>query len=121
MGTGIHRRTDAAHRDDVGGGDDPARGLVADLRKAALDDLCSVENPALQERIARKIEERFPLDVDLEKALAWFNLAASSGDTEALKNQAIAEKRVGRDGALAAQQRSKIIFAEIEAIKKSRP
>jgi hypothetical protein len=39
-----------------------------------LDNLCAVENPDLHERITTTIEERFPLDSDLEEALDWFYL-----------------------------------------------
>ncbi len=55
------------------------------------------------------------------EALAWFNLAAASGDREALKNQAIATRRVGREGAVAAAQRTQILLAEIAARQKTRP
>jgi hypothetical protein len=58
---------------------------------------------------------------DEVEALAWFNLAAASGDSEAQKNQAIAVKRVGPAGTLAAAQRTKALLAEIEARKKTRP
>ncbi|MSU23142.1 MAG: hypothetical protein EXS32_04880 [Opitutus sp.] len=54
------------------------------------------------------------------EALAWFNLAAAAGDSAALKYQAIAAQRVGRQGTLAAEQRTKIIHVEIEARKKIR-
>jgi hypothetical protein len=39
-----------------------------------LDNLCAIQNPELHARIARVIEGRFPADIDLEKALLWFDL-----------------------------------------------
>ncbi|HSU54067.1 MAG TPA: hypothetical protein VLT36_08430, partial [Candidatus Dormibacteraeota bacterium] len=46
-----------------------------------LDNLCGAENPILNEHIVRKIEERFPLDSELEQALAWFDLKAKPWST----------------------------------------
>ncbi len=56
---------------------------------------------------------------DIIEALAWFNLAAISGDAESVNNRDIAEAKVGPQGTLQAQQRSKEIQKLIEA-KKSR-
>jgi hypothetical protein len=41
-----------------------------------LDKLCAVQDPRLHGEIARRIERRFPLDSDLEEALAWVDLDA---------------------------------------------
>jgi hypothetical protein len=53
------------------------------------------------------------------EGLAWFDLAARAGEPQAMKNRELAEREVGRTGALAAQLRSQAIAAEIEARKKS--
>lgn len=58
-----------------------------------LDYLCSVESPTLPQKIARKIEERFRLDADLEKALEWFGL-----DDEPWKTLARHSTRIARLG-----------------------
>jgi hypothetical protein len=39
-----------------------------------LDDLVAVQDRELHSGIARRIEERFPSDAELEEALAWFDL-----------------------------------------------
>jgi len=54
---------------------------------------------------------------DIIEALAWFNLAAISGEAESVKNRDIAEAKVGPQGTLQAQQRSKEIQKLIEAKK----
>ena len=56
------------------------------------------------------------------EALAWFNLAAADGSVRilALKCRENAEANVGREGTLAAQQRSREILKEIEAAKAAK-
>lgn len=52
------------------------------------------------------------------EALAWFNLAAASGDDDAVKSRNGLERRLGRQMALVAQQRSKAILKELEAARE---
>ncbi|MDB6127780.1 MAG: hypothetical protein JWM35_1676 [Verrucomicrobia bacterium] len=55
---------------------------------------------------------------DETEALVWFDVAVLSGNAEATKHKAISEIRMLPSAKLAAEQRSKVIFAEIEARKK---
>jgi hypothetical protein len=51
------------------------------------------------------------------EALAWFSIAAASGDENALFWRTELERRLDRQTSLLAQQRSKEIFDRIEAAK----
>lgn len=86
------------------------------LRRAADQD-----NPVAQSNLGLLYAKGTAVPRDEIEALAWFNLAAAAGDADALKYQAVAAKRVGRAGILAAQQRSQILRAEIDARKKAHP
>ena len=56
---------------------------------------------------------------DSVEGLAWTNIAAASGSEIYVKNRGLAERQLGPQATLAAQQRSKEILKEIEAAKKS--
>lgn len=49
------------------------------------------------------------------EALAWYSVSAISGHERAVKNRDISERLVGKQGTVAARQRSKEILAQIEA------
>lgn len=55
---------------------------------------------------------------DEVEALAWYNVSAISGHQEAAKKRDIIEQRLGQEGALAAQQRSREILKRIESEAK---
>ena len=55
---------------------------------------------------------------DAIEGLAWTNIAAASGDENFAMNRSRAERQLGPQATLAAQQRSKEILKEIEAAKK---
>jgi TPR repeat protein len=54
------------------------------------------------------------------EALAWFNIVAAAGREDAIYNRGKMETQVGRAGTLTAQQRSREILKEIEAVKAAR-
>ena len=54
------------------------------------------------------------------EALAWYYIAAAVGNEDALKACGKAEVRLGREGTLIAQRRSKEISKEIETTKAAR-
>ena len=54
---------------------------------------------------------------DSVEGLAWLNIAAMAGSESWMKDRNMLERRVGPDGTLAAQQRSKQILREIEVTK----
>jgi TPR repeat protein/uncharacterized membrane protein YhaH (DUF805 family) len=56
---------------------------------------------------------------DEVEGLAWLNIVAASGDKDAVKNQQGAERYLGRNYTLLAQQRTKELLKEIDAAKNS--
>jgi S1-C subfamily serine protease len=54
------------------------------------------------------------------EALAWFNIAAASGDKDAVKSREMLEGQIGSQARLLAQQRSKEILNEIESTKNKK-
>jgi hypothetical protein len=55
-----------------------------------LDGLCSIQDPVLHQEIGQKVERRFPLDCELEEALAWFDLDTEQWATLARNSGRIA-------------------------------
>lgn len=80
-----------------------------------LDYLCTVKNSQRQEGIARKIEERFPLDVDLAKALAWFDLDHEPWTTLA-RHSARITNLGNHPGILAASSRGQALPPNLAAL-----
>jgi TPR repeat protein len=74
--------------------------------------------PEAQDRLGIMYFQGEGVPQDEIEALVWFGVAALSGHAEAAKHQTIAELRVGTAAALAAAQRSRVIFDEIAVHKK---
>jgi hypothetical protein len=74
-------------------------------------------NPNAQHNLGMMYLEGVGVQKDEIEALAWYNVCAASGIDITVTNRAALERRLGREAALAAQQRAKEILNEIEAAK----
>ncbi|MEO6874220.1 MAG: hypothetical protein ABI222_05310, partial [Opitutaceae bacterium] len=99
--------------------DAAGRVQTADSPIAAVRFMAEQGNVAAQSNLGLRYAQGEDVARDEVEALVWFTLAARAGDEDAARNSAIAARRVGRVGVVAAQQRSDAIQAAINARKKS--
>lgn len=75
--------------------------------------------PEAQDRYAILCYEGDGVTRDAVESLTWFKVAILSGSTDAIQHQVYAERAAGPAGLLLADQRSRQLFAEIQARKKA--
>lgn len=92
-------------------------GVPRDLRAAAhwLRRAAVQGNAYAQSNLALLYARGDGVARDEIEAWLWFQLAAESGDADAAKNQEIAARRIGPEGAALAEQRRRALRAEIAA------